>query len=173
MPSSTRRLALVVHVCASVGWLGAVVAFAALAVTGLASDERDLVRGAYLSMEVLGTFVLVPLALLSLLSGIVMSLGTVWGLFRHYWVVFKLGINLLATAILLAYTQTLASLGDVARGATSGAEFAALETPSPLVHAVAALALLLVALTLAVYKPRGLTPLATRRSGRREIPARD
>jgi hypothetical protein len=91
-----------------------------------------------------------------------MSLGTRWGLFRHYWVVFKLGINLFATAILLAYTRTLEALAELARAATTDADVTALETPSPLVHAAAALALLLVALTLAVYKPRGLTPLATR-----------
>jgi hypothetical protein len=56
-------------------------------------------------------FVLVPLSLASLLTGLVQSLGTPWGLFRHYWVLFKLLINVLATIVLLMYMQTLTYLG--------------------------------------------------------------
>lgn len=161
MSAPTRRLALVVHVGASVGWLGAVVAFAALAVVGIASDDAGLVRGAYLSMEVVGTFVLVPLALLSLLSGIVMSLGTSWGLFRHYWVVFKLLITVVSTTVLLVYMETFSFMADVAADQT--ADLRAVRNHSPLLHAFAALLLLLTATALAVYKPRGMTPYGRRK----------
>jgi hypothetical protein len=58
------------------------------------------------------------LSLASLLTGLVCSLGSVWGLFRHYWVLFKLVINVVATSVLRLYMQTLDYLGDVAAGAT-------------------------------------------------------
>jgi hypothetical protein len=90
---SLRRLAFTTHVTSSVGWVGAVMAFLALALIGLTSGEETTVRGAYLVMAPATWFVLVPLAHASLLSGIALSLGTTWGLFRHYWVVLKLSIT--------------------------------------------------------------------------------
>ena len=168
MAPRLRKLALTAHVASSVGWLGAVVGFLALAVAGLTSQDAQLVRAAYLTMEVTGWFVLVPLALASLLTGLVQSLGTTWGLFRHYWVLFKLLINVFATVVLLLYMQTLGSLADAAAEATSsGDDLAVLGSPSPVLHAGAALLLLLVATTLAVYKPRGMTPYGQRRQHER------
>src|SRR5215216_5622851 len=111
-----RKLALTAHVTSSVGWLGAVVAFLALS---MASQDPQTVRGAYLVMELTGWVVLVPLSLASLLTGLVCSLSSSWGLFRHYWVLFKLVINVVATIVLLLYMQTLDALGDVAAATAS------------------------------------------------------
>jgi hypothetical protein len=164
MTPRVRKFALTAHVASSVGWLGAVAGFLALSLTGLTSGDAQIVRAAYLTMELTGWFVLVPLALASLLTGLVQSLGTTWGLFRHYWVLFKLLINVFATIILLIYMQTLGSLADVAAETTfSRADLSALRTPSPALHASLALVLLLVATTLAVYKPRGVTPYGQRK----------
>jgi hypothetical protein len=168
MTPRLRKLALTAHVASSVGWLGAVAGFLALAVAGLTSQDAQLVRAVYLTMEVTGWFVLVPLALASLLTGLVQSLGTTWGLFRHYWVLFKLLINVFATVVLLLYMPTLGSLADAAAEATSsGDDLGVLSSPSPALHAGAALLLLLVATTLAVYKPRGMTPYGQRRQHER------
>jgi hypothetical protein len=168
MTPRLRKLALTAHVTSSVGWLGAVAGFLALAVAGLTSRDAQIVRAAFLTMELTGWFVLVPLALASLLTGLVQSLGTTWGLFRHYWVLAKLLINVFATIVLLMYMQTLGSLAGVA-GETnfSSADLGVLRSPSPVLHASAALLLLLVATGLAVYKPRGMT-----RYGRRKQHAR-
>jgi hypothetical protein len=54
-----RKLALTAHVTSSVGWLGAVVAFLALSIASLASQDPQTVRGAYLVMELTGWVVLV------------------------------------------------------------------------------------------------------------------
>jgi hypothetical protein len=167
---AVRRLALTAHIVASVGWLGAVAAFVALAIIGLANGDEETARGAYLVMEPAAWFILVPLAFASLLTGLVQSLGSAWGLFRHYWVVFKLLINLFATGVLLLYMGTFSHMADVA--ADPGAELEVVRNPSPLLHAVLALALLFVATTLAVYKPRGLTPLGRRRQHERRSPRR-
>ena len=161
MTPRLRKLALTVHVSSSVGWLGAVGAFLALAVVGLTSHDAQTVRGAYLAMEPAAWYVLVPLAFASLLTGLVQSLGTTWGLFRHYWVLFKLVINVFATLVLLMYMKTFRFMADVA--ADPSADLGVVRNASPALHAGAALLLLLVATTLAVYKPRGVT-----RYGRRK-----
>ncbi|HEX9350240.1 MAG TPA: hypothetical protein VF877_03090 [Gaiellaceae bacterium] len=156
-----RKALLTAHVTASVGWLGAVAGFLALSVAGLTSQDAQTVRATYRAMEATGWFVLVPFSLASLLTGVVQSLGTKWGLFRHYWVLVKLLINVVATILLLLYMQTLSSLAGVA--AESSPDLSGLSDPSPVLHAGAALLLLLVATTLAVYKPRGLTRYGQRR----------
>jgi hypothetical protein len=164
MPPGLRKLALTAHVTFSVGWLGAVAAFLALAVAGLASQDAQTVRGAYLVMELTGWFVLVPLSFASLLTGLVQALGTSWGLFRHYWVLAKLLVNIFATIVLLLYMQTLDQFAGIAAGTpASSGDLSELKSPSPVLHASLALLLLLVATTLAVYKPRGMTPYGQRR----------
>jgi uncharacterized membrane protein len=161
MPPRLRKFALTVHVTSSVGWLGAVAAFLAFAVVGLTSRDAQTVRGAYLVMEPAARLVLVPLAFASLITGLVMSLGTTWGLFRHYWVLFKLAITIFATIILLTYMETFRFMAGVA--ADPSANPAVVRNPSPVVHSVLALLVLLVATVLAVYKPRGLTPYGWRK----------
>ncbi len=161
MPPRLRRLMLTAHVVSSVGWLGAVAASLALGLAGLTSRDAETLRAVYLAMELIGWFVLVPLSLASLLTGLVQALGTRWGLFRHYWVVFKLVINVFAAAVLLLYMQTLGYLAGVA--ASAGSDLSELESPSAALHAGGALLLLLLAAMLSVYKPRGLTRYGQRR----------
>ena len=158
MTPRLRKFALTAHVISSVGWLGAVAGSLALGVAGLTSQDAQVVRAVYLTMELTGWSVLVPLSLASLLTGLVMSLGTKWGLFRHYWVLIKLLINVLAIIVLLLYMQTLGYLAGVAAETTlSSGDLSGLRSPSPVLHAGAGLLLLFVAATLSVYKPRGMT----------------
>jgi hypothetical protein len=161
MTPRLRKFALTAHVTSSVGFLGAVVVFLALAVVGLTSQDAQTVRGAYLVMEPAAWFVLVPLTFASLFTGLVQSLGTTCGLFRHYWVLFKLLINLFATIVLLMYLPTLGYLAGVA--ADPAVDLGVVRNSSPRLHAALALLVLLVATVLSVYKPRGLT-----RYGRRK-----
>jgi hypothetical protein len=71
MTPGLRKCALTTHVTSSVGWLGAVGAFLALAIAGLVSQDTQIVRAAYLSMHLTTWFVIVPLCLAALLTGIV------------------------------------------------------------------------------------------------------
>ena len=165
MTPRLRKLALTAHVASSVGWLGTVAGFLGLAVVGLTSQHASTVRGAYLVMEAAAWFVLVPFAFASLATGIAQGLGTTWGLFRHYWVVFKLVITVVATVVLVLYMETFRFMADVAADPT--ADLGAVRNPSPALHAGAAVVLLLVTTTLAIYKPRGLTPYGRRKQERR------
>lgn len=155
MSPRVRRFALTAHVASSVGWLGAVAAFLALAVVGLTSADSQTIRAVYIVMEPVAWLALVPLAFASLLTGVVQSLGTIWGLFRHYWVLFKLLITVLATVILLIYMQTFRLMAVVARD--PAADLGVVRNASPAVHALLALLALLTATVLAVFKPRGMT----------------
>jgi hypothetical protein len=165
MGPGRRKFVLTAHVSASVGWLGAIAAFLVLGVVGLTSQDAQTVRGAYLVMDAAAWFVLVPLAFASLLTGLVQSLATPWGLFRHYWVLFKLLINVAATTFLLMYMETFDSMAEVAADPSS--DLGAVRNVSPVLHAALALLLLLAATILAVYKPPGLTPYGRRVTVRR------
>ena len=165
MTPRVRQFALTAHVIASVGWLGSIVAFLVLAILGLTSQDALTVRGVYVVMEPTAWRVLVPFAFASFLTGIVVSLGTVWGLFEHYWVIFKLLITVLATIILLIYMQTFGAMAVVA--ADPSADIVAVRNASPLLHATLALLVLLVATVLAVFKPRGMTRYGWRKLAER------
>jgi hypothetical protein len=62
MTPGLRKFTLTAHVSASVGWLGAVAAFLALAIAGLTHEEPETIRGAYVAMDLVGWFVIVPSA---------------------------------------------------------------------------------------------------------------
>ena len=159
--SQVRRFALTSHVTVSVGWIGAVAVFLSLAGLGLTSRDPATVRGVYLVMEHAAWLTLLPLAFATLATGLVMSLGTSWGLFRHYWVVFKLVITAFATTVLMIYMQTFRQMAAVA--ADTGTDLELVRNPSPLVHSVLALVVLVIATVLAIYKPQALTPYGRRK----------
>lgn len=162
-----RKFVLMAHITSSVGWLGAVVSFLALALVGLMSTEDQTVRAAYVAMEVIAWFAIVPLAIASLVTGIVQSLGTTWGLFRHYWIITKFVITIVATLLLLLHTRPIGILAGAARemamviGNYRGLQLQLVG------DAVAAIVLLLAATVLSVYKPWGLTAYGRRKQSER------
>ncbi len=167
MTGGLRKFALTAHVTSSVGWLGAVVAYLALAVTALTSADDRMVRAAYLSMEIMGWLVIIPCSFAALLTGIVQSVGTEWGLFRHYWVAAKFALTIGAITILLLHMPTVSLMADVAVDtplSTAGA--------LPLViHAGGGLLVLLATTTLSIYKPWGMTAYGRRKQNeRRDAP---
>jgi len=164
MTPGLRKFALTAHITFSVGWLGAVIGFLALVVATLTSQDAQAVRATFIAMELIGWFAIVPLALASLLTGLVMSLGTKWGLFRHYWVLIKLLLTILATIVLLLNMQTVSFLADIATK-TGSADLSGLW--GELLHAGGGLLVLLVTMILSVYKPRGMTQYGRRKQHNR------
>src|SRR4051794_40618730 len=100
---SLRKLVLFVHLTSSLGWVGSVVAYIALGISASTTRDAETIRAAWIAMELIGWWVIVPLALASLASGLVISLGSGWGLFRHYWVLISLGLTVLATIIVVLH----------------------------------------------------------------------
>lgn len=156
MSPGLRKFALAAHITLSVGWIGAVAGYMALDVATATSRDAQTLRSAYLGMELIARNVIVPLAFASLATGLVMSLGTKWGLFRHYWVLISLVMTIIATAVLLVETQTISHYAGIAADpATSADELRTLG--STLVHSVGGTMVLFVILVLNLYKPRGMT----------------
>lgn len=155
MAPGLRKFALIVHLAFSVGWIGAVVAYFVLGVFAATSTDSQTMRAAWIAIELTGWSAIVPLALGSLLTGLVMSLATSWGLFRHYWVVMTLVLTFFCTVVLLLHMPTVSAMAEVAREA-DGRALARLR--GDLFHPGVGLLVLLVITALNVYKPRGLTP---------------
>jgi hypothetical protein len=156
MTPGQRRFALTAHVVSSVGWFGAVAVFLALSIAGLISGDAQMVRADYLVMESIAWFIIIPLCLLSVLTGLVSSLGTTLGLFRHYWVLIKLLITIPATIVLFVHMRPIGQVTRVAAERTlSSADFGL--QIQMVAAAAAAVLVLLVATAVSVYKPRGLT----------------
>jgi hypothetical protein len=160
MTPGVRKYALIVHLTCSVGWIGAVVAYLALCVAAVTSPDEQTVRAAWTAMDVAGWWAIVPLAIAALLTGLVMSLGTQWGLFRHYWVVFSLALTVVCTVVLVLHMPTVSAVAKLARN-VDGADLRALG--GDLFHPAVGLVLLLAIVVLNVYKPAGLTPYGWRK----------
>jgi hypothetical protein len=160
MPSRVRKFALATHLTLSVGWIGAVVAYVALGIAASRSRDAQTVRGAWIAMELTGWYVIVPLALGSLLTGLVMAFGTKWGLFRYYWVLIAFMLTAFATLVLLLHMPTVSSLALVARRA-DGAELKTLG--GDLFHSSLGLVVLIAIQVLNIYKPPGMTRYGWRR----------
>lgn len=160
MTPSLRKFALTAHLTFSVGWIGAVLAYLGLGAAAVTSQDAQTVRATWIAMELTGWYVIVPLAFASLLTGLVMALGTQWGLFRHYWVLFSLVLTIFATIILLLHMPTVSFLADVAAEADN-ANLRRLG--GDLLHPGVGLLVLLVIQVLNIYKPRGLTPYGWRK----------
>ena len=164
MSPALRKLALSVHLTCSVGWIGTVVAYVALGVAATTSGDGGTVRAAWIAMELIGWYVILPLAVASLVTGLVMALGTRWGLFRHYWVLFSLVLTTVAVVVLVLHLPAVSAMAEVARDA-DGATLDGLG--GDLLHSGVGLAVLLVVQVLNVYKPRGVTGYGRRRQAGR------
>ena len=165
MTPRVRHAALTAHITSSVGWFGAVVAFLALSIAGLTSGNRELIRAAYIAMELVGWFVIVPFCLATLATGLVQSLGTNWGLFRHNWVVAKLAIAVIATILLTLHMRPVSYVANLAAGTSLSHSDLRQVRMQLVVDAALAIVALTIATILSVYKPQGLTRYGRRVSG--------
>ena len=167
MTPRLRKLVLTSHVTFSVGWLGAVLAYLVVSIVGLTSVDAQLVRGTYMSMQVMAWFVIVPCAIAALLSGLLQSLTTEWGLFRHYWILAKLALTTFGTAILLLHAPRVSEMAlHAAESALATGDYTQQRT-SLVVHAAGGLTILVAATALSIFKPWGKTALGKGRAGAR------
>lgn len=173
MKPTARKVAVTAHIVVSVGWLGAVAGFLALAIAGLVSDDIQLVRASYLAAHLTTSFVIVPLAFSTLATGVVVSVGSNWGIVRHYWVIAKLSITVASTALLLVHSRPIAQLAEAARSSEDLIGEAFRQRAQLVGDAGAALVALLVCTVLSVFKPWGMTRYAVRKgTALRPLPAR-
>jgi hypothetical protein len=157
MSRALRKFVLTAHVVLTVSWLGAVLVFLVLAISGITSKDILLIRSDYLAMELIARFVIVPLSFAPLITGPILSLGTPWGLFRHYWILVKLVITILCTVIMQLHMQPINDLADIAVHVGVFSDDLYKMQIQMVIASSAALIALLITTVLAVYKPRGMT----------------
>lgn len=164
MTPRISKFVLTAHITFSVGWLGAVAGFLVLSITSIISRNVEIVRGAYLSMNVLGLYAIVPLSLAALFTGLLQSLGTSWGLFRRYWTTVKFALTLGSVLLLLLHQLgAISRIAHITLSSPAGTFPGAGTTEMDLaIKAALAIAVLVVAATLSVYKPWGFTSYGQR-----------
>jgi hypothetical protein len=154
-------MAFTCHLISSLAWLGAVASFLLLSISAIRSHDTEISKAAYVLMNRLGLYLILPLCLGSLITGIYLSLSTRWGLIRYYWVATKFVLTIVATIALVLHQFT--AVARAAKLATSpfGDLFPIHELDDIGTQLVAdsslAIVLLFVATVLAIYKPWGLT----------------
>jgi hypothetical protein len=152
----------VAHVTTSVALIGAVAAFLILAIAGV-TGSPPLAAAAYPAMRAITWFLIMPLALSSLVIGLLESVGTSWGLYRHYWVVWKLVITVVAVAVLIVQLRSIDSIAIAAAGGVLAGTDLIQQRVSLIVHSTGGIIVLLLPVLLSVYKPRGTTRYWRRR----------
>jgi hypothetical protein len=147
----------VLHIASAGAWLGVDVAMGVLIFTALASDDLATRALCYRALELVAVGPLLACGLLSLLTGVVLGLGSRYGLVRYWWVAVKLVLNLVLTAlVLVALAPEVAAHADRARQFQAGLPVP-LEVGQLIFPPVVSPAALLVAIVLAVFKPWGRT----------------
>ena len=152
---TVRKLILTSHVTFSIGWFGAVVVFLVLATKGLTTTNVQVANAAFIAMEISTFFVIVPFCIASLVTGTVQALGTKWGLFKYYWIVVKLSLTVVMTALLILHLQPISQLAKIGLGGSASPTAEAGPVVNLIKKSALALIALLAATTISIYKPWG------------------
>jgi uncharacterized membrane protein len=159
----TRRAVLVTHIASAGAWLGVDVAMAVLIVTAMTTDEPATLVFSLQALELVSIWPLLACGLLCLLSGIVLGLGSRWGVVRYWWVATKLALNLVLTGLVVVSLQSeVVEQAALARRFSAG-EAVTFDLSNLIYPPTVSPTLLLVAITLSVVKPWGRI---RRRTGR-------
>lgn len=150
-----RKVWQVIHIVSAVGWLGIELCVLGLTVIAFGTDDAGTVRLAHDAATLLAETFFLPATVLMLLSGVVLGLGTKWGLVRYYWVAVKLAIGL---ALLVAGTISL----EVALRGVSDHAAESVLTDGEVISVIGMLSMIalltLVSAVLSVFKPWGRIP---------------
>lgn len=165
--ASLYRRLLAAHVIVSVGWLGAAFAKLVLLMAVMTSGP-DIAAAAYVAATKVVNVVFPPLAIGTVVTGLLLSVGTKWRLLDHYWVATKLvlSVGVITTAVQLGsrleQRPISASVGPGAADSVIGIASA----PMTLLIAltVAHLLMLGAATVISVYKPWGRTWFGRRKA---------
>lgn len=114
-----RKTVLLLHIVAGGTWFGLDVAMAVLVLTAIGTDSAAVRAYTLQSLKLITVLPMFSAAMLSLITGILLGLGSKYGLLRYWWVAIKLGLNLI-----LATLVVTALRGEVANAAGLGAKLA-------------------------------------------------
>lgn len=151
----TRKGVLVVHIASTGAWLGIDVAMAVVIFTAVFTDDTNTRALCYQVLELFAVWPLFTAGIVCLASGVVLGLGSKYGLVRYWWVATKLALNLLLTGlVLVALRPGLSGLGELGRQLAAGHSVTA-SIGNMIYPPIVSPAALLIAMVLAVFKPWG------------------
>lgn len=151
----TRKGVLVVHIVSAGAWIGIDVVMGVFVFTALLADDESTRALCYRALELFAVWPLLTTGLLCLASGVVLGLGTKWGLVRYWWVAIKLALNVLLTAlVLVALRPQVMEMAEQGRRFMAG-EAASLAVGDLIFPPIVSPTALLIAFVLAVFKPWG------------------
>jgi hypothetical protein len=157
------KVLLTAHIITSVGWLGVVFAKLVLALTAATAASPDVSAILLVALDAVNA-AFAPASTGAIVSGVLLSLGTRWGLLQHHWVVAKLVLTVGVFGTAVQVVPRIVGLA-VAEPTLFGLPWG----PAALLAFAAAIHLLMLgaATALAVYKPWGKTWLGRRDDARR------
>jgi hypothetical protein len=168
-----RKAFLVVHIVAAAMWFGIDLALGILAITAMLTDSPHTAGTALQAIELFAVWPMFGASLVCLGTGVVLGLGSKYGLVRYWWVAVKLAINvLMSTLILFALRPGVDDAASAGRRLIAGDPAAAVP-PDLIFPVLVAPTLLLVAYALSTFKPWGPVRRRKPRPGASRLPARD
>ncbi|MCW2903662.1 MAG: hypothetical protein JWO67_5927 [Streptosporangiaceae bacterium] len=164
MPPRVRKIVLTLHVIFSVGWLGIDVAMLTLGITGFTGSTIETMRESYITMERFGDLLVIPAGFCAVLTGLLLGLGTPWGLLRHYWVTVKLLLGLGAlTLVVFALRVQLHDAASLVSRPGASTDIGFVGTTLVIAPSVALL-LYTGNVVLSIFKPWGRTSYGKRKN---------
>ena len=87
------------HVISGICWMGVDIAVFILLLKARSSDDPALVVSGFNAIRMFVPIAVPPLSLSILITGVLLGLGTTWGLIRYWWVLVKLCLSLIMTVL--------------------------------------------------------------------------
>jgi hypothetical protein len=154
----TYKSVLLVHLASAGVWLGIDVVMGVLVFTALLTADDRIKALSFQALELFAPRTLFATGVVCLITGVVLGLGSRYGLVRYWWVAAKLALNLALTALVpFALSPEVSEAAEQARRFAAGAP-ATLAVGDLIFPPIVSPAALLVAMVLAVFKPWGRIP---------------
>jgi hypothetical protein len=96
---AARKAVMVLHAICGISWMGVDIAVFVLLVTARTTNDPALVISGFNAIRMIVPIAVPPLSLGILLTGLILGLGTRWGLLRYWWVLLKLMLSLIMTVL--------------------------------------------------------------------------
>ena len=164
MTRKMRKFVLLAHILSAVSWIGVDLVMGVLSFRGLTTDDPQTLATAYGALALFCVPLLLTLGLLTLTTGVLLGLGTRFGLARYWWVVTKLVITVvLCVLVLVLLRPTLVEAGTQTALVDGTLPGRLTDVRRDMIFPpIVSTSALLFASWLSVYKPWGTTPRGRR-----------
>lgn len=147
------------HVASGSLWLGVALAMVLMTVANLKTTNGDELYAINAIVKLLDDFVVIPMAIVSALTGTLLCWLTVWGFFKFYWVITKwittTALIVFGTFWLGPWTNSMTSISDSERVKALTNPLFMFNTRGVIIGGVIQVSCLLVIIFISIIKPWG------------------